>query len=206
MHRSGRPRLHRFVAGFDLSHHPQHVELQRQVLEMVQNSGSGTICPRRPATGPCGFTHCDVRVDNILVAKASVRTTSGSLTWEVCGWADSMWDVVSCVEMGSPVIRAFRCAQLVAADRPVDGPHGWSGLRIRGGCAKRRQLGSRPFDIGGRAVRGSSYERSGGWSKVSVQELERCPTQALAFGVSDEGSEWPAVSQAAGTDARFTVT
>jgi len=33
-----------------------------------------------------------------------------------------------------------------------------------------------------------------------------CPTQALAFGVSDEGSEWPAVSQAPGTDAQFTVT
>jgi hypothetical protein len=41
---------------------------------------------------------------------------------------------------------------------------------------------------------------------VSVQELERCPTQALAFGVSDEGSEQPSVGQAAGTAARFTVT
>jgi hypothetical protein len=41
---------------------------------------------------------------------------------------------------------------------------------------------------------------------VSVKELERCPTQALAFGVSDEGSEQPSVGQAAGTAARFTVT
>jgi hypothetical protein len=41
---------------------------------------------------------------------------------------------------------------------------------------------------------------------VSVQELERCPTQALAFGVSDEGSERPAVSQAGGTDTPLTVT
>jgi hypothetical protein len=39
-----------------------------------------------------------------------------------------------------------------------------------------------------------AYERSGGSSKVSVQELEPCPTQALAFGVSDEGSGRPAVS------------
>ena len=51
-----------------------------------------------------------------------------------------------------------------------------------------------------------AYERSGGSSKVSVQELEPCPTQALAFGVSDEGSERPAVGQAAGTDVQFTVT
>jgi hypothetical protein len=56
--------------------------------------------------------------------------------------------------------------------------------------------------------------------KLSVRGLERCPTQALAFGVSDEGAERLAVSQAAGTegaerlavsqaagtDARFIVT
>ncbi len=36
--------------------------------------------------------------------------------------------------------------------------------------------------------------------------LERCPTQALAFGFSEEGSERAAVGQAAGTDVRFTVT
>jgi hypothetical protein len=42
--------------------------------------------------------------------------------------------------------------------------------------------------------------------KLSVRGLERCPTQALAFGVSDEGGERLAVSQAAGTDARFIVT
>ena len=36
--------------------------------------------------------------------------------------------------------------------------------------------------------------------------LERGPTQALAFAVSEEGSERAAVGQAAGTDVRFTVT
>jgi hypothetical protein len=43
---------------------------------------------------------------------------------------------------------------------------------------------------------------------VSGQELERCPTQALAFGVSDEGSERPAVGGAwddAGSPSRETV-
>ena len=41
---------------------------------------------------------------------------------------------------------------------------------------------------------------------MSVQKLEPCPTQALAFGVSDKGSGRPAVSQAPGIDDRFTVT
>ena len=76
---------------------------------------------------------------------------------------------------------------------------------VRKGSASGDALTDRAVR-GGRAVSRWSYERSGGWSKVSVQKLERCPTQALAFGVSDEGSEWPAVSQATGTDARFTVT
>jgi hypothetical protein len=56
------------------------------------------------------------------------------------------------------------------------------------------------------SVRPWSYERSGGRLKVSVQEFEPCPTQALAFGVSDEGSGRPAVTQALETEARFTVT
>jgi hypothetical protein len=58
-----------------------------------------------------------------------------------------------------------------------------------------------------RAFRSSFVLRTfGRVVEVSVQELERSPTQALAFGVSDEGSERPAVSQAPGTDVRFTVT
>ena len=76
---------------------------------------------------------------------------------------------------------------------------------VRKGSASGDALTDRAVR-GGRAVSRWSYERSGGWSKVSVQKLEPRPTQAFAFGVSDKGSGRPAVSQAPGIDDRFTVT